>query len=543
MKNIYLLFSFFPLLLSAQNNVGVGTTNPDPSSILDLSSTNKGLLTPRVTSAQRNTIANPARGLLVYDIDVSCFFYFDAGWNNLCNAGPTGATGPQGIQGAQGITGPIGNTGVQGLQGNTGPTGATGAQGNTGPTGATGATGPTILNALNTNGVVTGPTLANNNQVWATDPAGNPSWNSGDGIFWKINGNSGTSLATNFLGTTDATGLVLRTNNTERVRITANTGFVGIGAPNPLSPLQVSMAGGGQANIIDFANNYAGIALNGTTSLNDYNLLSSTVDRNLYLNRPTGSDIFFRMNNADQMRLSAQGNLRIGGNSYPTVNTASADFNLMKLSALGGFAAFGGFNNDPNVNAAPPANVWIGGVGTLTIGINRSAGSSGVDFWNTTANGQIAAAANTDRGFYFRRYNNAGAEQLLGRIEGDGRFYGTNFTNVSDQRMKRDFLALENTLQQLTEVKTYHYTLLDQSHDNKGKLNITDIATTKDIGFIAQELHTIFPELVHKPKDESKELWGIDYAKMTVILTKAIQELNEEVKSLKQELKVIKQAK
>jgi len=46
--------------------VGIGTTNPDGSAVLDLSSTTKGLLIPRMTNAQLSAIASPVPGLIVY---------------------------------------------------------------------------------------------------------------------------------------------------------------------------------------------------------------------------------------------------------------------------------------------------------------------------------------------------------------------------------------------------------------------------------------------------------------------------------------------
>ncbi|MEN9399125.1 MAG: hypothetical protein RL632_226 [Bacteroidota bacterium] len=139
----------------AQNNVGIGTNTPDPSAIVDMSASDKGMLVPRMTSAQRTAIVNPAEALLVYDTDVECYFYFklSSGWLNLCAAmtgpqGPAGATGPQGpigLTGATGAAGPQGPTGLTGATGPQGPiglTGATGPAGPQGPTGLTGATGP-----------------------------------------------------------------------------------------------------------------------------------------------------------------------------------------------------------------------------------------------------------------------------------------------------------------------------------------------------------------------------------------------------------------
>ncbi len=63
--------------LFAQNNVGIGTTTPDPSAILELNTTNKGLLVPRMTVAQMNAIPAPVPGLLVFIQDSMSFAYYD----------------------------------------------------------------------------------------------------------------------------------------------------------------------------------------------------------------------------------------------------------------------------------------------------------------------------------------------------------------------------------------------------------------------------------------------------------------------------------
>jgi hypothetical protein len=125
-----LLLCFLVSAIYAQNNVGIGTPTPDASSILDLSSSTKGFLAPRMTTVERTAIATPAPGLLVYDVTVGCYFYYNGAWNSLCQL--SGPTGPVGATGVQGVTGP---TGPQGIQGITGSAGATGVQGITGPTG------------------------------------------------------------------------------------------------------------------------------------------------------------------------------------------------------------------------------------------------------------------------------------------------------------------------------------------------------------------------------------------------------------------------
>lgn len=83
----------FVLLFSAsaiQAQVGIGTTNPNASSALDISSTTKGLLTPRMTTTQRNAIVAPAESLLVFDTTVDAFYFYNTttnAWVKLANEG------------------------------------------------------------------------------------------------------------------------------------------------------------------------------------------------------------------------------------------------------------------------------------------------------------------------------------------------------------------------------------------------------------------------------------------------------------------------
>ncbi|MCF7561096.1 hypothetical protein L3X39_10655 [Sabulilitoribacter multivorans] len=55
--------------------VGIGTTSPDQSSMLDIQATNKGILIPRLTTVQRNTIIDPATGLLIFNTTSNAFEY------------------------------------------------------------------------------------------------------------------------------------------------------------------------------------------------------------------------------------------------------------------------------------------------------------------------------------------------------------------------------------------------------------------------------------------------------------------------------------
>ena len=71
------ILSFMLVPVFAQT--GIGTTTPNASAKLEVSSTDKGILIPRMTSAQRGLISLPANGLLVYQTDGVIGFYVNSG--------------------------------------------------------------------------------------------------------------------------------------------------------------------------------------------------------------------------------------------------------------------------------------------------------------------------------------------------------------------------------------------------------------------------------------------------------------------------------
>lgn len=92
MKRIFIIPCLVLFLVSRLFSQSVAINNdgslPQASAILDIKSNNKGMLVPRMTTAQRTGIASPASGLLVYDTDSNNFWFFNGLiWTQLTAGG------------------------------------------------------------------------------------------------------------------------------------------------------------------------------------------------------------------------------------------------------------------------------------------------------------------------------------------------------------------------------------------------------------------------------------------------------------------------
>ena len=79
---------------TTSGNIGIGTSSPNTTSILDITSTTKGFLPPRMTTIQKNAISSPATGLTVYDTDYNRLeVYNGSAWVSLGNVSWGSITG------------------------------------------------------------------------------------------------------------------------------------------------------------------------------------------------------------------------------------------------------------------------------------------------------------------------------------------------------------------------------------------------------------------------------------------------------------------
>jgi hypothetical protein len=87
MKTFTLIFLMLLITtLKAQVAVNTDGANPDNSAMLDVKSTFKGVLFPRMTSSEREAIASPATGLTVYDLTTQSYWYYNgSAWTTIGN--------------------------------------------------------------------------------------------------------------------------------------------------------------------------------------------------------------------------------------------------------------------------------------------------------------------------------------------------------------------------------------------------------------------------------------------------------------------------
>ncbi|MCB0466127.1 MAG: hypothetical protein KDC78_10730 [Aequorivita sp.] len=90
MKTLLFIFLFMGCIFASTAQVGINTTTPDASAILDITATDKGMLVPRMTEAQKLAIGTPATSLLIYQTDGTTpgFYYYNGtSWVSLTAIG------------------------------------------------------------------------------------------------------------------------------------------------------------------------------------------------------------------------------------------------------------------------------------------------------------------------------------------------------------------------------------------------------------------------------------------------------------------------
>jgi hypothetical protein len=83
MKNFVTLFLLFVSFTAFSQVVIPDEAQVDPKAALKVYSTNKGVLIPRLTTAQMNAMPSPATGLWIYNSTLNMFYFYDGTWQKM----------------------------------------------------------------------------------------------------------------------------------------------------------------------------------------------------------------------------------------------------------------------------------------------------------------------------------------------------------------------------------------------------------------------------------------------------------------------------
>ncbi len=444
-------------------------------------------------------------------------------------AGPQGPAGPAGPQGAQG---PTGLTGPQGPQG---AVGATGAQGPAGPTTGARYTGTNIF--VSGGG---GNRLIISNTFVAVDTNAF----TGVGIQYDAGSGEGAIMSAYVTGegylsfyTKDQGGPV------SKRMVIDKTGKVGVGLPSPQTRLHVW-------NELGALNDPAAIFqvgnCGGACGQENYQEVIRLLNANG--NGQTGigflSDSSSTINTVPHVWLGTAYGAYSQANDF-IIATRNASTNLTDRLYLNGTT--GNFGLGIN---APASRLHVAGDVRLNNGDFKPAGTrfDGVQW--VDANGSIQAHifryGSVDNRLYF---SNNGSGNLTGVYLASG---ATSFTSTSDERLKSQIEPVKGILEKINSIRVVSFNMATMNLDQEtGKVTIDrnrPARVTNDgrvikheIGTIAQDWITTFPELLVEPKSD-KEFYGLAYDRIGVIALGGVKELNTLVTNQAAEITALKAA-
>ena len=469
----------------------------------------------------------------------------------------------------RGITNNISNSLMIGFNSDTatfyiGPSAGLGTTGNVG----IGTVNPS--SKLDVNGKTTTAQLqvtagAVSGSVLTSDASGNATWQSvpsATATAWGLSGNTGTTAGTNFIGTTDATDFVFKTNSAEKLRILSG-GNIGIGTASPLNKLDVSGA-------MTIGSLYAGIntaPVNGllvegkvgvgvSSPLAKLDVRSSNVTTasttvgNLHVMTTDAQNIDFGAsislggyndNAASALRVfgtieGRKQNINSGSSSgYLSFKTNNAGNLLerMRIDYLG---------NVGIGTTLPGSKFHVSGSETATHGKNACielSNTSSTNNWylrsgatgTATPTDGFSIADETNYRFVIDASGNVGIGcttpsqrlSVSGNIYASGTILASQGTTCSsDRRFKKDINPLNNALENVLKLEGVNYYWKKDEFPERG------FNDSLQIGFIAQDLEKVFPQMVFTAADGYK---SVDYSRLTPVLVEAIKEQNTSVSS------------
>lgn len=364
---------------------------------------------------------------------------------------------------------------------------------------------------------------------------------------WELTGNGGTNPTSNFLGTTDNQPLVIKTNGAEAARITSD-GNIGIGTSQASQKLEL-----GSGNILMQDANlgldgnlyFGGVTDAGQVGLRLFGgLVNAAIPAGFIDVRTSdprdGLRIRVDTNNGgtERMRVTAEGNVGIGTTS------PRERLNVVSRSVLTGEGILTAANLDGTGNAVAISGI-VGSTGAQ-VGTGGPVGVLGLVDSRADASAKSVVGFTADysrqyAGYFFGRGwfggnvgIGLGAQNPAFQLDVSGPAHASSFPTSSDARLKTNVEQLTGVLEKLEKIRGVRFEwnkLCDSLGRSTGHT---------EIGVIAQEVESVFPELVTTWGDEGYK--AVDYGRLTGVLIEAIREVKEENQMLKQRLDTLEAA-
>lgn len=483
--------------------------------------------------------------------------------------GATGPTGPQGVAGNTGAQGPAGPTGT-GVTGPQGPAGPAGAQGPTGAQGLQGPTGPGSVNGtLNYVPKFTGTTTLGNSQIFdngnsvgigTTTPQSRLHVSGGEIRVESVGQAAvniyGSTLSAvrlysnnNFIGglwnnpSVDADAIYIANSASEPTLVVDGTDNVGIGTFAPAEKLHV-LGGDMQLESVNpyfYIKGNTGSGFAGVSIVDNSNAVKGNIGWDV------AADVIKITRNSSTAAIAINSSRLVG---IGTVTPTNAQLHVVSTLANAGLFETSNTSTGGAVNGTNTATGSADGVGVRGYAITAN---EGYGLGGSFEGNYIGASGTVNTTATFGTYGLQGSASGAGGIRygvsgtasggtfnyglyciGNGAYTGT-WTQVSDRKFKTNIQDMSSTLAKLMMVQPKTYEMRVNEYP------ALNFATGTQLGFVAQELETIFPELVENGaapginKEDVINYKGVNYIGMVPVLTKAIQEQQVIIDDLKKQ--------
>ncbi len=210
------------------------------------------------------------------------------------------------------------------------------------------------------------------------------------------------------------------------------------------------------------------------------------------------------------------------GNVLNVTDTASTAYFKMSNGATNGYVLQSDANGDASWVDAATLSVTGDNLGSHTASQNLSLSSNWI-----SGDGDAEGIYVEDGGSV-----GIGTNDPQAKLHVTGLIVSTSSGSPSDFRFKEEISPLENATAMVSQLKAVRYNYKVSEFPQEG------FPADAQIGFVAQDLETVLPHLVHTRPDGYK--W-VDYAKMTPVLAQSMIEMNERIEKLEAENQALKE--